>query len=286
MLERFVTEKSGRKTTLTVPERGERLKLVEMARQNAAQTLAGLSSGSHTGKQLAALDELARLLNLPSPPEYIELYDVSNMGGATMTGGMVVFESARPLKSAYKKFNIKTVSDVDDYACMREIISRRLMRYNDEKDTGEGFGRLPDLILLDGGKTHVSAVTPILEEMGFDIPMYGLVKDQKHRTRAIATDGGEIAITATRSAFTLLSKMQDEVHRFTVANMRKKHKKTAFESSLSKVPGIGETRLQALLKHFKTKAALNAATVEELAAVKGMTCPAAESLYSFLHQND
>ena len=286
LLERFLSEKSGRKTAILIPERGERLKLVEMARQNAAQTLAQLGAGGHLGKQLAALDELARLLSLPAPPQYIELYDISNMSAQTIVGGMVVFEDGKPLKSAYKKFNIKTVADTDDYACMREVISRRFARYNEEKDSGVGFGRLPDLILLDGGKTHVSAVVPILEEMGLAIPIFGLVKDQKHRTRAIATDGGEISITSTRSAFTLLSKMQDEVHRFAIAHMHKKHKKTAFESNLSKVPGIGETRLRLLLTHFRTQAALRSATVEELAAIKGVTRPAAENLHAFLHPEE
>jgi excinuclease ABC subunit C len=278
LVERFLAEKAGRKVSVLKPERGERLKLVDMARQNAAQTLSQLSQAvsGRTGRELAALDELARLLNLPAPPQYIELYDISNMGEETAVGAMVVFENARPLKSAYKKFNIKTVAGTDDYASMREVVSRRLER-------GESFGRLPDLILLDGGKGHVSAVAPILSEMGLSIPLYGLVKDQKHRTRAIATDGAEISVAATRSAFTLLSKMQDEVHRFAVTMMRKKHKKSAFESALTGAAGIGETRMRLLLTHFRTQAALKSASVDELAAVKGMTRPAAESLHAFLH---
>ena len=281
LVERFLTEKAGKKVSILIPERGERLKLVDMARQNAAQTLSQLSqaTGGRTGKELAALDELARLLNLPAPPRYIELYDISNMGEDTAVGAMAVFENARPLKSAYRKFNIKTVTGTDDYASMREVISRRLSRY---KENDESFGRLPDLILLDGGRGHVSAVQPILDEMGLSIPLYGLVKDKKHRTRAVATDGGEISITATRSAFTLLSKMQDEVHRFAITMMQKKHKKSAFESALTKIPGIGEKRMRLLLTHFRTQAALKAASEDELAAVAGMTRPAARSLHEFL----
>jgi excinuclease ABC subunit C len=138
--------------------------------------------------------------------------------------------------------------------------------------------------LLDGGKGHVSAVSPILAEMGLHtIPLYGLVKDKKHRTRAIATDGAEISITSARGAFTLLSKMQDEVHRFAVTMMRKRHKKSTFESALTKIPGIGDGRMRALMTHFRTQAALKAASVDELAAVKGMTRPAAKKLHEHLN---
>ena len=281
LVARYLSEKAGRQIVVHVPERGERLKLVEMARSNASQILS--HKFERTGKELAALDELTRLLGLESTPDYIEAYDVSNMGEETVVGGMVVFENGRPLKSAYKKFNIKTVKGTDDYASMREVISRRLARYEQEKDGGTGFGRLPDLILLDGGRGHVNAVAPLIAESGLTIPLYGMVKDTRHRTRAIATDGGEISITSTRSAYTLLSQIQDEVHRFSITHMKSKHTKNAFTSSLTSVPGIGEIRTRALLRYFKTQKSLRAASVERIMQAPGMNRPAAENLYAYFH---
>ena len=281
LIERYLSEKAGRKVALHIPFKGEQLKLVQMAAANAAQTLSHIEQ--RAGREVAALDELARLLGLAHPPGYIEAYDISNLGGETMVGGMVVFENGRPRKDAYKKFNIKTVQGPDDYASMREVLGRRFAHYAEEKDTQTGFGRLPDLILLDGGKGHVAAVEPLLLEMGITVPLFGMVKDDKHRTRAIAHDGGEIAINASKSAFTLVTKIQDEVHRFSITAMKKKHKKSAFELKMTAVPGIGHKRATALLKQFKTQKALLAATPEELSAAPGMNEPSARAVYAFLH---
>lgn len=284
LIARYLTEKLGKKVSLLVPERGEKLRLVKMATTNAAQQLA--QKTERTNKEVSALDELARLLGLEEPPSYIEAYDISNMGEETVVGGMVVFENGRPLKAAYRKFNIKTVVGTDDYASMREVVSRRLARYKEEKETGAGFGRIPDLILLDGGKGHVSAIEPLIQEMGFRIPVFGMVKDDKHRTRAIAKDGGEISIISTRSAFTLVSNIQDEVHRFAITHMQSRRKKSAFALRLSTVKGIGDKRAQALFTHFKTQTAMKNASVEELAAAPGMTRPVAEALYAYFHSED
>ena len=278
---RYLSEKKGSRVVLHVPERGEGLRLVEMASANAAQQLA--HKIERTGRELSALDELARLLGLGQPPLYIESYDISNFGGDTVVAGMVVFENGRPLKSAYKKFNIKNVRGQDDYASMREVLARRLARYKDEQASGEGFGRLPDLILLDGGATHVGAVAPLLAEYGLDIPLFGMVKDKKHRTRAIASGGGEISISNNRSAFTLVSKIQDEVHRFSITHMKQRHTKNAFSLQLTQVEGIGEKRAAALLRHFKTQKALREASAEALAEAPGMTHPTAQRLWAFLH---
>lgn len=282
LITQYLSEKAGRKVEVHVPQRGDRLRLVEMATQNAAQVLS-LSVQRSTGRQIEALDELARLLGLSSPPRYIEAYDISNFGEDHNVGAMVVFQDGRPLRSAYRKFNIKEVVGIDDYASMREMVSRRLARYSSQEEADEGFGRLPDLILLDGGKGHVNAVAPILEDMGFRIPLYGMVKDRSHRTRAIATDGGEISIQSTRSAFTLLSRIQDEVHRFAISHMRTRYKKTAFTSSLEGIPGMGEVRIQSLLTHFKTNKAIREASVEELLEAPRMTRPAAENVYAYFH---
>ncbi|HBC27652.1 MAG TPA: excinuclease ABC subunit UvrC, partial [Ruminococcaceae bacterium] len=195
---------------------------------NAAEQLA--QQTGRTGREASALDELARLLGLAQPPEYIESYDISNLAGGDNVAGMVVFQNGRPLKSAYRKFKIKSFEGQDDYAAMREVIERRLEEYQKNRESGEGFGRLPDLILLDGGRGHVSAVRPILEERGLSIPLFGMVKDDRHRTRAIARDGGEIAINSSRSAFTLVSTIQDEVHRFAIGYHRQMRRKSTISS--------------------------------------------------------
>ena len=285
LIERYLTTQAGHKVTLHTPERGENQRLIEMARNNAAQRLSHESE--RTGKEVAVLDELMRLLGLAETPVYIEAYDISNIGSETMVAGMVVFENARPKRNAYKKFSIKTQFTPDDYACMKEVISRRFARYFDEKETGRGFGKKPDLILLDGGRGHVGVVRPLLIELGLgDIPVYGMVKDDRHRTRAIAENGGEIAINSHRSVFTLVSKIQDEVHRFSVTYSRSKHKGTAFEIGLTKVNGIGKARAKALFGHFKTIKAMKAATKEQLQAAPTMTVKTSEALYAFLHEND
>ena len=198
---------------------------------------------------------------------------------------MIVFENGRPLKSAYRRFKIKTVEGQDDYGSMREVIRRRFQEYQTHQAQGDntGFGRLPDLILLDGGKGHVGAVQPLLDEMGIDVPLFGMVKDDKHRTRAIAQTGGEIAINSTRRAFTLVSSIQDEVHRFAIGYHRQQRKKSAISSTLLSIEGVGPARAKALLKHFRTVSAVGEASREELEAAPGMTKPAAKKVYDYFH---
>ena len=280
---RWLSEKRKKPVKITVPQRGEQLKLVEMCRSNAAENVAR-HTGS-TGRDASALDELRRLLGLEKTPAYIESYDISNQGGADNVAGMVVFENGRPLKSAYRKFKIKTVSGQDDYGSMREVIRRRFEELKVHREAGEtdGFARLPDLILLDGGKGHVAAVQPLLDEMGVEVPLFGMVKDDKHRTRAIALSGGEIAINSNRRAFTLVSSIQDEVHRFAIGYHRQSRKKSAISSTLTSIEGIGETRAKALMKHFRTVTAISEADLTELETAPGMTKPAARRVYDFFH---
>ena len=262
LLESYLREKKGKKVQIRIPQRGDPHKMVEMAFQNASEKLS--KKVERTGHEVAALDELTKLLGLPKTPEYIEAYDISNLGESDKVGGMVVFENGRPLKKAYRKFQIKDVEGQDDYSSMREVLKRRLNRYFQEKESGEGFGRLPDLILLDGGKGHVAAIRPILEKLGLEIPVYGMVKDSRHRTRAIAEDGGEIAIAGNRSAFRFVTNVQDEVHRYAINYQKTVHKKSTFELTLTRVEGIGPKKAAALLKEFKTKAELQKATPEML----------------------
>lgn len=283
LLVRWLSEKRGKTVRLLVPQRGDQAQLVQMCRKNAAESIARQTGGS--GRDASALDELRRLLGLEKAPAYIESYDISNLAGGENVAGMVVFENGRPLKSAYRKFKIKTVEGQDDYGSMREVIRRRFQEYYacQEKGEAEGFGRLPDLILLDGGKGHVAAVQPLLEEMGIEVPLFGMVKDDRHRTRAIAQGGGEIAISSYRRAYTLVSSIQDEVHRFAIGYHRQQRKKSAISSTLTSIPGIGEARAKALLKHFKTVTAVSEADLAELEGAPGMTKPAARRVWEHFH---
>ena len=279
-VEEFLSRQQGKKVSLLVPQRGEPLKLVEMCRNNAAERIS--QRLGRTFKETAALDELAKLLFLPKPPVYIEAYDISNIAGSENVAGMVVFKNGRPLKSAYKKFAIKSVEGQDDYASMCEVVSRRLDRYQTAtEETVDGFARLPELILLDGGKGHVNVIKNLLQSRGFDIPVYGMVKDDKHRTRAITSDGGEIAINSNRSAFTLVSSIQDEVHRFAIGYHRQKRKKDTLTTALTEIDGIGEKKARILFTYFKTIDRIKSASVEELVKVPGITRKLAENIREF-----
>ncbi len=284
VIEQWLTQKAGRRVHIHVPQKGDQKHLVDMCRTNAAEALAQ-ATGRSTGRETSALDELRELLNLKKTPEYIESYDISNLAGEENVAGMIVFQNGRPLKSAYRKFKIRSVVGQDDYGSMREVIYRRFTEYKNA-ETEEGFGRLPDLILLDGGKGHVAAVRPLLCEMGIDVPVYGMVKDDKHRTRAITEEGAEIAINSNRSAFTLVSTIQDEVHRFAIGFHRQQRKKSSVSTTLTSIPGIGETRARALMKHFRTVRAVSEATREMLTEAPGMNAPAAEAVYAYFHPDE
>lgn len=279
LISEHLSKKAGRRVALAVPERGEQAALVSMCRSNAFEKLA--QQTGREGKRLAALDELAELLGLAKAPAYIESYDISHTAGSDNVAGMVVFLDGKPYKKAYKRFMIKGFEGQDDYASMNEVLSRRLEEYQQHKESGEGFGRLPDLILLDGGIGQVNAVRPLLLQYHLDIPLFGMVKDSKHKTRAVTSDGGEIAITSKRKAFTLVSEIQEEVHRFAVTYHRKKHAAKNLRLSLRDVEGVGESRAKTLLAHFKTIKAVSAASVEELASVKGISRKTAENIHRY-----
>lgn len=282
-LEEHLCKKAGRSVQLIVPQKGDQMKLLTMAKENASQQIA--EQTKRTGREVSALDELARLLGLHRIPNYIEAYDISNIGSETIVAGMAVFEGGRPLKGAYRKFSVRSVvGKTDDYASMREVITRRLEQYEQHKQEGVGFGRLPDLILLDGGRGHVAAVKPIVREMGFDIPVFGMAKDDRHRTRTIATEDGELSVSSFRAAFDLLTNIQDEVHRFSVTYSRSKHQSKAMDSVLRSVEGIGETRAKNLFLRFRTLKAMEAATIEQLEETPSMTHLAACNLYRALHE--
>lgn len=277
----WLSSLAKRKVSIVTPQRGEQHSLVEMCRSNAAQKLA-IYLGK-TGKSTAALDELGTLLGLKSPPKFIESYDISHTAGTENVAGMVVFKDGLPYKKAYRRFKIKGFTGQDDYASMAEVIERRILRYFEEKDSGEGFGRLPDLILLDGGSGQVNAVKPVLDKYKLNIPLFGMVKDSHHKTRAIALSGDELSLTSKRAAFTLVSTIQEEVHRYSVEYHRSRRKKSALSSTLTSIEGIGESRCKALLRHFKTVKAVSEASIDDLASVKGMNKNAANAVYEAFH---
>lgn len=280
-LARWLSEKRGGKVNITVPQRGEQAQLVSMCRSNAAEALAQKKGA--TVREYNVLEELKELLGLQKLPEYIESYDISNLAGTENVAGMVVYKNGKPLKSAYRKFKIKGFDGQDDYASMAEVISRRFNEYLTSEKTEEGFGRLPDLILLDGGKGQVAAVRQVLDSMGISVPLFGMVKDEKHRTRAVTGDGGEIAISAKRSVFTFLSKLQDEVHRFAIGYHHSRRSKNTFKSSLTSIDGIGEVRARALLKYFRTIENISNADLEEIEAAPKMTKDTALAVYKYFH---
>ena len=277
----WLSQKRGKKVRFIYPVKGENRKILELSKQNAAEKLA--QSRGHLGQELSSLDELAALLGLEHPPVFIEAYDISNLMGSENVAGMVVFKNGRPYKDSYRRFRIKGFEGQDDYASMNEVLTRRFEEYFKDKDSGSGFGQLPDLILLDGGKGQVSAVRPVLEHFGLDVPLFGMVKDGKHRTRAVTDEGREISISSKRQAFTLISDIQEEVHRFAIGYHRTARKKKTIATSLTDIEFIGQERAKALLSRFKTIKRISQAEVEELLQTEGMNRPAAEAVYRYYH---
>ena len=285
VLEEWLTKKAERRVKFHIPQKGEQKQLVEMCRTNAAEALAQ-AMGRATGRETSALDELRQLLNLPKTPEYIESYDISNLAGTENVAGMIVYKNGKPLKSAYRKFKIKGFEGQDDYASMAEVLTRRFDEYYKNPDENEGFGKLPDLILLDGGKGQVAAVKEVLQSKNIDVPLFGLVKDDKHRTRAVTGEGGEIALSPGRSLFAFLAKMQDEVHRFAIGYHHSRRSKNTFKSSLTGIEGIGEVRARSLLKYFRTIENISNADLAELENAPKMTKDAALAVYKYYHPQD
>lgn len=283
LLEQWLSDKKGKKVTVFVPERGEQAQLVNMCRENANDKLALHKNKNR--KTIAELEELKSLLNLKNTPNYIESYDISHTAGSDSVGGMIVFKEGKPYKNAYKRFAVKEYQN-DDYGSMNEVLTRRFIEYEKNRDSDEGFGRLPDLILLDGGIGQVNAVSDVFREFNIDVPVFGMVKDGKHRTRAIASNGGEIAINSKRAVFTLISEIQNEVHRFSIAYHHKKHTSSNLSMSLTKIDGIGEKKAKELLKHFRTIKAVKSASKDELMKVSGISETVAENIIRFYKEEN
>lgn len=269
LIMKWLGERLGKKVTISVPEKGNQAEVVRMSKNNAYEAIA---EKKHRKKSNTAVIELGELLGLSKAPEFIESYDISHTAGADSVGGMVVFKNGEPYRAGYRKFIIKEAVGGDDYGAMKEVLTRRFEHYFKDRDEGkeDGFARLPDLILMDGGQGQVNVALSVLEVYQLHIPVFGMVKDGKHRTRAISCDGGEISINNKRKVFTLVSGIQEEVHRFAIGYHRKKHAKTSKASELTGIPGIGPKKAQALWKKFKTIDAIKRASVDELAATPGL----------------
>ena len=266
-LSQYLTQMAGHKVTLRTPERGQAHTLCELVCSNAAEKVRQYRLDAE--KDEGALVRLAELLELPGYPSRIEAYDISNLGTEHLTAGMIVCEEGKFNKSDYRYFKIKSVEGTtDDYASMREALDRRLAHLED----GEGsFAKLPDLILLDGGRGHVSVVRELMEERGLDIPVFGMVKDDFHKTRALCTEDGEISIARENAVFVLVYRIQEEVHRFTVSRMDSAKRKTLTHSTLTRIKGIGDAKAKVLLQAFGGITGVKNATEEEIAAVKGIS---------------
>ena len=276
-LSALLTERAGYAVTLRVPQRGQRRALLDIAHRNAREEVERVTDAAQRiNGTLRLLQETAQL---PALPRRMESYDISHTGGSDQVGGMVVFQDGKPLRSAYRRFRIESCQGADDYGAMREMLTRRFRRYleGDEK-----FSPLPELLLMDGGEEHTRVAEQVLAECGLDVPVLGMVKDDRHRTRALVTARGqELGIRQTPALFALIGTVQEEVHRFAIAYHHQRHAKSAKRSQLDNVPGIGEARKKRLLQHFGTVAAVKAATVEELSAV--VPRAAAQALYAKLH---
>ncbi|MBQ9784042.1 MAG: excinuclease ABC subunit UvrC [Clostridia bacterium] len=275
----YLSGLAGRKITLHTPERGTLRTLCDMVEKNAAEQAKRYKTDTdHTEGTLA---RLAGLLCLEAYPERIEAYDISNLGAEHLTAGMIVCENGKLKKADYRTFRIRTVTGTDDYASMREALSRRLEHLSDAEGS---FSHLPDLILLDGGRGHVSTVRTLLDEMGLEIPVFGMVKDDFHKTRALCTENEEISIAREQDVFSLIYRIQEEVHRYTVGRMEGAKRKTIKTSSLTAIEGIGDAKAKKLLGAFGGLRGLKAADEEQIAAVKGISKKDAAAVRAYFDQ--
>ena len=274
----WLTEKAGSRVYVRTPFKGEVRKLCDMAEENARIRSAEYAKTAEKSEK--SLVRLASLCGLETVPTRIEAFDISNFGNEHITAGMVVYEDAKPKKSDYRLFTIRSAQTRDDYASMRESISRRVAHLSEE---GAVF---PDLILIDGGEAHRAIAAEVVLSAGYTIPVFGMVKDEYHKTRALIGEHGEVSIAAEQSVYTLIYRIQEEVHRFTVSKMSAAKSKAQTTSVLEEIPGIGRARAKALLTHFGGLAGVKKATVEELCAIRGVTTDIANKIISYFHETN
>ena len=279
-LARLLSENCGHRVSFAVPRRGDKVNLVQLAERTALDEAERATSQQERQSKLMEL--LGRMLGLEQPPERIEAYDISNTGSSNIVASMTVFVDGRPLKRDYRRFKLRDMEHPDDYASMEQVLQRRFRRYleGDEK-----FSQLPDVILMDGGLGQVRVAVQVLQEQGLRVPVFGMVKDERHRTRAlVAPDGREIGIQGQQAVFALVGRIQEETHRFAITFHRESHARESVTSKLEAIPGVGERRRQALMEHFRTLKAIRGASQEELAGVVPKNT--AQAVYDYFHPRE
>ena len=292
IIQEWLSERKSSRVYITVPERGQKEKLMELAAQNARLILSKDKERikREEGRTIGAVKEIEKLLGLKDISR-MEAYDISNISGFANVGSMVVYEKGKPKKSDYRKFRIRSVSGPDDYACMHEVLTRRLLHGIEEKKDLEvreidarygSFTKFPDLILMDGGRGQVNICLKVLDELGINIPVCGMVKDDNHRTRGLYYNNVELPIDTRSEGFKLITRIQDEAHRFAIEYHRSLRSKAQVKSSLDDIPGIGPSRRKALMKHFKSIEDIRNASAEEIAEVPGIPVNVAIKIKEFL----
>ncbi len=294
VLEKWLSARKGSRVHIRIPKKGTKEKLVELAAKNAALVLSQDKEKikREEGRTIGAVKEIASLIGIEGISR-MEAYDISNISGFANVGSMVVYEKGKPKRSDYRKFKIKTVSGPDDYACMKEVLTRRFLHGMEEqkeldlKEMEKEFGsftKFPDLILMDGGKGQVNIALEVLDELHIDIPVCGMVKDDNHRTRGLYFNNEEIPIDRNSEGFKLITRVQDEAHRFAIEYHRSLRGKSQVKSVLDDIPGVGPSRRKALMRHFKSIEEIKEADVEKLAKVPEIPRHIAEGIYNFFHQ--
>jgi excinuclease ABC subunit C len=292
-IEEWLEKRRTTKVHIQIPKRGEKRRLVEMVKKNAFIAVTNYRANKQKeDEKNNAAEKLANLLGMNSPLHRIESYDISNISGSDNVAAMIVFTDGKPDKKMYRKFKIKSFEGANDYAAMQEVLYRRFRRAIEEQEQindGElatdkaKFLPMPDALFIDGGIGHVNAVCEIMEQMDLQIPVYGMVKDDKHRTRGMISQDGEIDISPISAVFNLVTRIQDEVHRFAITYHRKTRGKSAVKSELDDIPGIGAKRRAALLEYFKSLDALKKADADEIANVQGMNYTSAQAVWDYFN---
>ncbi|MBQ7556674.1 MAG: excinuclease ABC subunit UvrC [Lachnospiraceae bacterium] len=288
LIEEWLSGRKGRRVHILVPERGSKEKLLELAKENARLVLTKDSERIRleNARTVGAVRQISELLGLPQIHR-MEAFDISNISGFLNVGSMVVFEDGRPKKSDYRKFRIKTVAGPDDYACMKEVLTRRFEHGLAEKETsGSGFSVFPDILLMDGGRGQVNIATGVLKELGLDIPVAGMVKDDFHRTRGIYWNNEEIPIDTHSEGFKLITRVQDEAHRFAIEYHRSLRSKNQVQSVLDQIPGVGEARRKALMRRYSSLSEIKEASAEDIAKTPGIPASVAEEIRNYLNGKD
>lgn len=296
LIGQWLSARKGQKVRITVPKKGDKERLVELAEKNAALVLIQDNERNKREEMrtIGAMNQVAQWLGLENVRR-MEAFDISNISGYESVGSMVVFENGRPKRSDYRKFRIKTVTGPNDYASMKEVLTRRfthgmeeqkqLKNQGVEKEFGS-FTRFPDLLMMDGGKGQVNIALEVMEQLGLSIPVCGMVKDDSHRTRGLYYQNVEIPIDRHSEGFRLITRIQDEAHRFAIEYHRSLRSKSQVRSILDEIPGIGDTRRKSLMRSFQSLDAVREASVEELCQVPGMNRAAAESVYQFFRRKE